>query len=138
MTFGIILLIIGVVFLLKNLGLISGGVWNIIWPCLLIAIGLRFLFKRKGSPWWCNWQRWREWHKRDEEWHRKFHEKEEKKQQKRAMKMSKTQRLRWRACPHINKIGRGAFKISKTRQKDVIYFYLCLHFAGLSNGVKIC
>lgn len=40
MLFGIILVIIGVVFLLEATGLISGNAWQIIWPCLIIVLGL--------------------------------------------------------------------------------------------------
>jgi predicted permease len=43
---GIILIIIGVGFLLQNLGYISGGVWNIIWPVILIVLGLSLIFRR--------------------------------------------------------------------------------------------
>jgi hypothetical protein len=49
--FGIILVIIGLVFLLRNLGLITGDIWDIVWPCLLIAIGLKFIFRRKYNSW---------------------------------------------------------------------------------------
>ena len=49
MFFGFIILIIGLVFLLKNVGFISGDVWPIIWPSLVIALGLSILFKRKRN-----------------------------------------------------------------------------------------
>lgn len=49
--FGIILVIIGLVFLLRNLGFITGDIWNILWPCLVIAIGLKFILKRKYDRW---------------------------------------------------------------------------------------
>ncbi|MCX8095167.1 MAG: DUF5668 domain-containing protein [Caldisericia bacterium] len=38
--FGLILVALGVLFLLKNLGIISGDVWEIFWPILLIILGL--------------------------------------------------------------------------------------------------
>jgi hypothetical protein len=47
----LILIIIGVVLLLYNLGFISGDVWDIIfglWPLLLIALGLDSLIKGEG------------------------------------------------------------------------------------------
>lgn len=47
MFFGLIVLVIGVVFLLGNLGIINGEAWPIIWPCLLIVFGLSVIFKRK-------------------------------------------------------------------------------------------
>lgn len=68
--FGLIILIIGILFLLKNLGLISGSVWNIFWPLLITAIGLGLMLKKRHSP-------WEKMHKFGEEMHRKFHEKEE-------------------------------------------------------------
>jgi len=61
MTIGIIIIIIGVAFLLKNLGVISIAVWNIIWPCILIVIGVRLLFRHQ--PWWSNWSGYKEWKK---------------------------------------------------------------------------
>jgi len=47
MILGLILIIIGAVFLLQNLGYISEGAWSIIWPAILIVIGLGILLKRK-------------------------------------------------------------------------------------------
>lgn len=38
--FGLILVALGVLFLLKNLGIISGDVWGIFWPILIIILGL--------------------------------------------------------------------------------------------------
>jgi len=49
MIFGFILIIIGSVFLLQNLGYISEGAWSIIWPAVLIVIGLGIILKRKGQ-----------------------------------------------------------------------------------------
>ncbi|MGQ9707570.1 MAG: LiaI-LiaF-like domain-containing protein [bacterium] len=62
MTIGMTLIIIGVAFLLKNLGVISTGAWNIIWPGLLIVIGLRLLFKRE--PWWSDWHGYKRWRRK--------------------------------------------------------------------------
>lgn len=44
---GMILIIIGVLFLLKNIGFLEGIDWNIIWPVALIAVGLNMFFKKK-------------------------------------------------------------------------------------------
>lgn len=53
---GVILIVIGAIFLLKNLGIITGDVWEIIWPVLLIALGLSFFFRRwKWSGWGWHW-----------------------------------------------------------------------------------
>ena len=70
MISGFILLIIGIVFLLQNLGYISEGAWSIIWPLILIVIGLWILFKKEkgGFYWgeWCGWKKWREGKKKEE------------------------------------------------------------------------
>ncbi len=47
MFFGLIVLVLGFIFLLRNLGVIGGEVWPVIWPCLLIVLGLTVLWKRK-------------------------------------------------------------------------------------------
>ena len=49
MIIGLILIIIGGVFLLKNLGFITEGAWSIIWPAILIVIGLGILLKRRDQ-----------------------------------------------------------------------------------------
>ncbi len=54
MLFALIFIILGVVFLLKNLGIISGEVWGIIWPLILVMIGIRLLWKQY------EWKRWSE------------------------------------------------------------------------------
>jgi len=47
MILPLFLIVIGVAFLLKNLGYISGSTWGIIWPALLIVFGVGILI-RKG------------------------------------------------------------------------------------------
>jgi len=49
MFVGLILLVIGAVFLLRNLGYISATSWSIIWPAILIIIGLGVLLKRRDQ-----------------------------------------------------------------------------------------
>jgi hypothetical protein len=51
MILGIIILAIGVVFLLKNLGVIAENTWDIIWPVVLIAIGLKLTLRKRTRPW---------------------------------------------------------------------------------------
>ena len=46
MWFGVAIIIVGVVLLLQNLGLVSGGAWDIIWPALIVIIGASILAKR--------------------------------------------------------------------------------------------
>ena len=44
MRFGLILILIGAVFLLQNTGVLQPEVWKIAWPLLIIAVGLVFIF----------------------------------------------------------------------------------------------
>ncbi|MEK7168056.1 MAG: DUF5668 domain-containing protein [Patescibacteria group bacterium] len=45
--FGVALIVVGAVFLLKNLGIISGFAWDVVWPILVIVIGAAMLLKKK-------------------------------------------------------------------------------------------
>ncbi|MEP6963597.1 MAG: DUF5668 domain-containing protein, partial [Acidobacteriota bacterium] len=50
---GLIIGGIGVVFLLRSLGIIYGNVWGFLWPAFFIAIGVSMLFKNMYGPdWW--------------------------------------------------------------------------------------
>lgn len=54
MFWGKVLVIIGVVFLLKNLGLISGPAWEVVWPTALIVMGAAILGRHGWTmhgPW---------------------------------------------------------------------------------------
>ena len=63
MFFGLISIVIGIIFLLKNLGYISGAAWSIIWPAILIMIGLWILLKRKDQGFF--WEERFGWRKRE-------------------------------------------------------------------------
>jgi len=41
------LVILGVIFLLKNLGLLVAINWDLIWPIVLIIIGVLMIYKKK-------------------------------------------------------------------------------------------
>jgi hypothetical protein len=45
--FGVALVVIGAIFLMKNLGLIPGVNWDIVWPLAVLVIGVAMVFKRK-------------------------------------------------------------------------------------------
>ena len=47
--FGFLLIIIGIIVLLKNFGFISGNVWDIFWPALLIVVGLSLVLRRRSG-----------------------------------------------------------------------------------------
>ena len=63
MFFGLISIVIGIIFLLKNLGYISGAAWSIIWPAILIMIGLWILLKRKDQGFF--WEERFGWRKKE-------------------------------------------------------------------------
>lgn len=46
---GVVLIIIGIAFLLKNLGVISSSVWGFVWPALLIVLGIWFLLRDRDG-----------------------------------------------------------------------------------------
>jgi membrane-associated PAP2 superfamily phosphatase len=50
---GIFVLALGVLFLLRNAGFLSGDIWKYIWPLALIALGISMLLssKRPGRKW---------------------------------------------------------------------------------------
>lgn len=41
------LVVIGIIFLLKNLGIMPDIAWDIIWPVILIVVGVTMIFKKK-------------------------------------------------------------------------------------------
>lgn len=71
MIFALIILMIGLIFLLQNLGYISGEFWKLLWPAILIAIGLSLLFRPREKPWFWYWHE----HKFDDKEQKEFHEK---------------------------------------------------------------
>ena len=44
MFIGILLLILGLLLLLREMGLIHGDIWDYIWPIALIALGASMIF----------------------------------------------------------------------------------------------
>lgn len=49
MFFGYLLVIIGVVWLLKNLGIFTAATWDIIFPSVIIACGLAVILRKKDN-----------------------------------------------------------------------------------------
>lgn len=58
MFFGLALVIVGVIFLLEKLGVVSGSIWGYVWPSLLILLGIYMLLGKrrwkKGWHWNCS------------------------------------------------------------------------------------
>jgi len=46
MLFALIIILLGVIFLAKNLGIITTHTWGITWPCILILIGVWLLIMK--------------------------------------------------------------------------------------------
>ena len=46
MFIGLVLVIVGLIFLLEQTGIITGSVWNYVWPCIVIALGLSMILGR--------------------------------------------------------------------------------------------
>ena len=44
---GVALIVLGAIFLLKNLGLLAMVNWDIIWPIVVIALGIAMVSKKK-------------------------------------------------------------------------------------------
>lgn len=51
MTCGIILILIGVFALLESLGILPASTWDIIWPIILIILGLSIIIRPDGRYW---------------------------------------------------------------------------------------
>lgn len=52
MFIGILLIIVGSVFLLKNLGILTQGVWEVVWPAALVAFGIYLIYKNHRLRIW--------------------------------------------------------------------------------------
>jgi len=53
MFFGTLLITIGVLFLLKNLGIITTELWDVFWPIVLIVLGIKLIIgPRKWRAYW--------------------------------------------------------------------------------------
>jgi len=47
MYLGLLLVVLGVLFLLRNLGIIAGNFWDILWPAVVVFVGISVIFARK-------------------------------------------------------------------------------------------
>ena len=62
MILPLFLIIIGSVFLLKNLGYISVSMWGIIWPVFFIVFGIGILLRKGRDDFF--WEECRGWRKK--------------------------------------------------------------------------
>lgn len=53
MSCGLILLILGVLLLLENLGFLPQEIWGFFWPIIIILLGLTLLVKPKYNKFCC-------------------------------------------------------------------------------------
>ena len=61
MFIGLVLLAVGAIALLIQLGVLTGSTWSYFWPVLLIILGLVFLFRRSWRGGCCgSWRSGRE------------------------------------------------------------------------------
>lgn len=67
MFLGLFVLLVGMIFLLKNLGYLATIDWGIIWPVLLIALGLSIMANRSYYHERRIWRRWRDKHEEEDE-----------------------------------------------------------------------
>ncbi|MDD5290171.1 MAG: DUF5668 domain-containing protein [Patescibacteria group bacterium] len=51
MFFGLLLVILGVLFLLRNFGILTASVWGILWPAVIVILGLSMMFKKNKKFW---------------------------------------------------------------------------------------
>lgn len=47
MFVGLVILALGVLFLLENLGVLTGDIWEYLWPVAIIALGISILVKKR-------------------------------------------------------------------------------------------
>ena len=47
MAIGLLVIVVGVLFLLKNLGVIAGNFWDVLWPLVIVVAGISMFFGRK-------------------------------------------------------------------------------------------
>ncbi|OGY93481.1 MAG: hypothetical protein A2406_01110 [Candidatus Komeilibacteria bacterium RIFOXYC1_FULL_37_11] len=66
--FGLILVILGILFLLEEMGIIHGDFWGYFWPVILIVLGLNLMKKDKFSMDCCNF--WGQSKKKDNTTHK--------------------------------------------------------------------
>jgi hypothetical protein len=52
---GLILIAVGVFALLVKLDVLSGSLWSYVWPSIIIALGLSFLWGRRFGRGWHRW-----------------------------------------------------------------------------------
>ena len=66
MVFGLILVAVGIIAILVKTDVLSGSIWDYVWPAALVIIGLSFVLGRfRRRRWW--WMGWSPWDDRDKD-----------------------------------------------------------------------
>ena len=56
MFIGLVLVAVGIIALLIELGVLTGSIWSYTWPIILIVLGFGFLFGwRRRRAFWHHW-----------------------------------------------------------------------------------
>jgi uncharacterized membrane protein HdeD (DUF308 family) len=66
MVIGLILIAVGIIAILVKTDVLTGSIWDYVWPTALIIIGLSFFLGRfrRRRWWWFNWRpHWDDWDK---------------------------------------------------------------------------
>jgi sulfite exporter TauE/SafE len=77
MFVGLIIIVIGLVLLMQNMGFVGPDIWNVIWPSLIILFGLSLLMKRRRSE-----ERWDRFEQKVEKVGKRIHDRFEEKSKK--------------------------------------------------------
>lgn len=60
MRLGLIVILVGILFFFKNIGLINNISWDILWPVIVMLIGIAMVLRRRCGcgGWGCKWCKW--------------------------------------------------------------------------------
>jgi len=42
---GLVIILVGIIFLLQNLGILNNNAWDIVWPAIIVLLGISILVK---------------------------------------------------------------------------------------------
>lgn len=47
MWVGVVLIVVGFIFLLQSLGFVTGDVWNFVWPAIIVMLGVFIIINKR-------------------------------------------------------------------------------------------